>query len=310
MLPPCGQCHAELSPGIKFCPNCGAETDFNPGTVSGSALNSGENHSAGDRAALGPSGTDATGAWGLAAPALGLMALIPSAILVSLLGLVLPLNATTVIAAVLLAMVQLALVWSLTTRSWPLQPALYGLKRPNMPWWRALISGAFMLGASLGGIQLYLMAVNWLGADYLVPPDLPHDLLLPGASVLLTVVALAVITPIAEEIFFRGFLMQGLVNRWGGALGIIASAAIFAGLHFQPLVIVPVFITGLLLGSLYWQTGVIVARHCGSRRAESYCDAGNHPRVVIRPSLLNSPLPSRVPSLSLRGAQRRGNLAG
>lgn len=183
------------------------------------------------------------------------MALIPSAILVSLLGLLLPLNATTAIAALLLGMVQLALVWLLTTRSWPVQPVLFGLRRPTIPWWRALISSAFMLGASLGGIQLYLMAVNRLGVDYLVPPDLPQGLLLPGASVVLTLLALAVITPIAEEIFFRGFLMKGLVNRWGVAPGIIASAAIFAGLHFQPPVLVPVFITGLLLGSLYWQTG-------------------------------------------------------
>ncbi len=200
-------------------------------------------------------GANGTATWGLAAPALGVMALIPSAILVSLLGLVLPLNATTAIATFLLGMVQLALVWLLTTRSWPVQPVLFGLKRPTIPWWRALISGAFVLGASLGGIQLYLMAVNWLGMAYLVPPDLPEDLLLPGASVVFTFVALAVITPIAEEIFFRGFLMRGLVNRWGVTPGVIASAVVFAGLHFQPPVLVPVFITGLLLGSLYWRTG-------------------------------------------------------
>lgn len=194
-------------------------------------------------------------AWGLGPPTLGVMALIPSAILVSLLALLLPLSVTTVIGTVLLAMVQLALVWVLTTRAWQPQLKLFGLKRPNRPWWRALLSSAFMLGASLGGAQLYLMAVTALGIDFLVPPDLPGDLLLPGAFVIFTVIALAVVTPIAEEIFFRGFLLRGLVNRWGVAPGIIVSAAVFAGLHFQPPVIVPVFITGLLLGLLYWQTG-------------------------------------------------------
>ena len=183
------------------------------------------------------------------------MALIPSAVLVSLLALLLPLSVTTVIGTIILAMVQLMLVWVLTNRAWPPQLGIFGLKRPNRSWWRVLIASVFMLGASLGGAQLYLMAVTALGLDFLVPPDLPDDLLLPGPFVFFTVIALAVVTPIAEEIFFRGFLLRGLVNRWGVAPGIIVAAVVFAGLHFQPPVIVPVFITGLLLGALYWQTG-------------------------------------------------------
>ena len=198
---------------------------------------------------------DGKAAWGLGPPALGIMALIPSAILVSLLAVLLPLSVTTVLGSALLAIVQLALVWLLTTRAWPPQLHLYGLTRPKRPWWRASISGLLILGASLGGVQLYLMAVTALGLDYLVPSDLPGDLLLPGGLVILTVIALAVVTPVAEEVFFRGFLLKGLVNRWGAAAGIIISAAVFAGLHFQPAVIVPVFITGLLLGALYWHTG-------------------------------------------------------
>ena len=193
--------------------------------------------------------------WGLGPPALGVMALIPSAILVSLLAVLLPLSVTTVMGAALLAMAQLALVWLLTTRAWPPQPQLYGLKRPDKSWWQVSISVVFILGASLGGVQLYLMAVTALGFDYLVPPELPGDLLLPGGLVIFTVIALAVVTPVAEEVFFRGFLLRGLINRWGVTPGIIVSAAVFAGMHFQPAVIVPVFITGLLLGALYWQTG-------------------------------------------------------
>ena len=198
---------------------------------------------------------DGSATWGLGPPALGVMALIPSAILVSLLALLLPLSVTTVIAAGLLAVVQLALAWVLTTRAWPPQPAIFGLKSPSVSWRRALVFSGFALVASLGGAQLYLMAVTALGLDYLVPPDLPKGLLLPGGLVILTVIALAVVTPVAEEVFFRGFLLRGLVNRWGAAPGIIVSAAVFAGLHFQPPVIVPVFITGLILGALYWQTG-------------------------------------------------------
>jgi membrane protease YdiL (CAAX protease family) len=114
-----------------------------------------------------------------------------------------------------------------------------------------------MLGASLGAIQVWVMAATALGLDVLIPGDLPSDLLLPGPFAALSVIALAVVTPVAEEIFFRGFVLRGFVNRWGVAPGIVLSAVVFAGLHFQPSVIVPVFITGLLLGWLYWHTGSI-----------------------------------------------------
>ena len=209
---------------------------------------------------LGPGG------WGFWAPALGLMALVPTAILVSLLVLLLPLSTTTVVATVILAIVQICLVWTLTTRSWPIQPNLYGLRLPAMAHWRVALTSLFVLGASLGAIQLYVMGATYLGLDLLVPEDLPADLLLPGRLSILSIIALAVITPLAEEIFFRGFVLRGLVSRWGVAPGIILSAVVFAGLHFQPSIIFPVFVTGLLLGWLYWHTGSIwpgVGVHAG-----------------------------------------------
>lgn len=198
-----------------------------------------------------------SGGWGIWPPALGLMALIPTAVLVSLLALVLQLSTTTVVATVVLAMFQLSLVWVLTTRSWPIQLGLFGLQSPLVARWRVLLASLFMLGASLGAIQVWVMAATALGLDVLIPGDLPSDLLLPGPFAALSVIALAVVTPVAEEIFFRGFVLRGFVNRWGVAPGIVLSAVVFAGLHFQPSVIVPVFITGLLLGWLYWHTGSI-----------------------------------------------------
>ncbi len=185
---------------------------------------------------------------------MGVMALAPSAILLSLLGLLLPLSVTTVMGSVLLAMLQLALVWVLAIRAWPFRLEPLGLRRPDRPWWWALIASGLALVASMVGAQLYVWVVSALGADFLTPPDLPDGLLLPGGLAAVTVAGLVVVTPIAEEVFFRGFLLRGLANRWGTVPGIIVSAAIFAGLHFQPGVLLPVFFTGLLLGTLYWQS--------------------------------------------------------
>jgi membrane protease YdiL (CAAX protease family) len=48
--------------------------------------------------------------------------------------------------------------------------------------------------------------------------------------------------------------MRGLVNRWSFVPALVVSAALFSGLHFAPALLVPVFVTGLLLGGLYWLT--------------------------------------------------------
>ena len=201
----------------------------------------------------GPAGAD--GQWGLAPVVLGLLALIPTALLVSALVLVIPLPAATVVAAGALGIVQAGLVWLLAMRVWPPPLRWVGLTRGSKSLPRTVAAIAVAIVGSLGFAQLYTLAATALGWDALAPPDLPADLLLPGAMVVFSVIALAVWTPFAEEVFFRGFVMRGLVNRWGLGPGLVVAAAVFAGLHFSLALLVPVFVTGLLLGGLYRYTG-------------------------------------------------------
>ena len=257
MVTRCTNCGSEVPAGGNFCPNCGDQIAHPPEDVT-----PGETGSDGERpesTLLDPTVVQrlGAGAWSIWPPALGLAALVPTAIVASLLALLLPLATATAIAAAFLALFQLALVWALTSRTWPIRLEMYGLRRPQVASWRSMLYCLFGVGASLGAIQLYVLAVTAMGFDNLIPADLPSDLLLPGSLAVLSIVALAVVTPVAEEIFFRGFVLRGFVNRWGVVPGIFLSSIIFAGLHFQPGVIVPVFITGLLLGTLYWQTGSI-----------------------------------------------------
>lgn len=189
--------------------------------------------------------------------ALGVLGLVPTALLVSALATLLPLSIVTALGTGLLALAQLALVWLLALRAWPPGLAAIGLGRARIPRWRVPVAGIAVFGANLGFAQLYAMATMALGWDFLTPPDLPTDLLLPGGWVIGSVVALVVITPVAEEIFFRGFALRGLTRSWGFGPALVVSSGLFAGLHADPGVIIPVFVTALLLGALYRYTGSV-----------------------------------------------------
>ena len=63
--------------------------------------------------------------------------------------------------------------------------------------------------------------------------------------------AVVVVAPVAEELFFRGFMYQAL-RRWRGVTqGIVLSALIFALAHVSPLIIPPIFALGIILGYLF-----------------------------------------------------------
>ena len=71
----------------------------------------------------------------------------------------------------------------------------------------------------------------------------------------LTFLAAAILAPVAEEIFFRGFLYGGLRRRIGVIGAMIASTVFFTALHFSIDVFIPLFFLGLFLAWLYEKTG-------------------------------------------------------
>ncbi len=196
--------------------------------------------------------------WGFWPVALGLIALIPTALLVAsfvLLTPAMPLSVATVLSAAVLGAFQIALVWLLAMRAWRPPLALLGLTPPETSPVRTVLLAVAAMVCSLGFAQLYTMTVMVLDWNALAPGGLPSNLLLPGGMAIFSVIALAVVTPVAEEIFFRGFVLRGLANHWGFPWGLVISSLVFAGLHFSPALLLPVFVTGLLLGVLYRSTG-------------------------------------------------------
>ncbi len=65
------------------------------------------------------------------------------------------------------------------------------------------------------------------------------------------------LAPLVEEIFFRGFLFQGLRAKYGWIAGMLISSAIFAIAHLDPASLIPTFILGSLLAYLYQRSNSI-----------------------------------------------------
>jgi membrane protease YdiL (CAAX protease family) len=99
-------------------------------------------------------------------------------------------------------------------------------------------------------------------------PELPNfveqqfDMILGTRWGYLTVGLLA---PLAEEIVFRGAILRALLthqsaagNKLSPSTAIVASAVIFAVIHFNPAQLPHAFLVGLLLGWMYYRTNSIL----------------------------------------------------
>ncbi|MBI3742067.1 MAG: CPBP family intramembrane metalloprotease, partial [Chloroflexi bacterium] len=79
-----------------------------------------------------------------------------------------------------------------------------------------------------------------------------------GVGLWLTFIAAGVAAPIAEEIFFRGFMYGGLRAHVGIIPALLISATIFTALHFTLELFIPIFILGIFLAWLYEKSGSLV----------------------------------------------------
>jgi membrane protease YdiL (CAAX protease family) len=116
--------------------------------------------------------------------------------------------------------------------------------------------GMWIIGLSV--LVFWVQALYWLGIDSLTPPDTAQEALdEAGDSIVVTIVLVGILGPIAEEIFFRGYVLPGLVKRFGIGWSLLLSSLIFGLFHIDPGAIVPTFALGLALGWVYLKTGSI-----------------------------------------------------
>jgi membrane protease YdiL (CAAX protease family) len=67
----------------------------------------------------------------------------------------------------------------------------------------------------------------------------------------------AVIAPIVEELFFRGFLFQGFRQTYGWRPALLLSSAIFGAAHLDPVSLVPTFVLGCVLAYLFHRSNSV-----------------------------------------------------
>ncbi|MGZ8562057.1 MAG: CPBP family intramembrane glutamic endopeptidase [Candidatus Limnocylindria bacterium] len=80
------------------------------------------------------------------------------------------------------------------------------------------------------------------------------------------VLAIVLVAPIAEEIFFRGVVYNAWEREYGTRVAVLGSAALFALIHGSLVQLLPIFILGIALALLYRSTRSLpatMAMHAG-----------------------------------------------
>ena len=150
--------------------------------------------------------------------------------------------------------VLLATVWIFAVAKYQISWRALGLwRRPNAG--DVILAGSvFLVGI---GVQVgYLTILRLIGVD--TGRVTPSTFIEEGGVVLVLLSILAlVVAPVAEEIFFRGFIFGGVATRYGFMKGALASAALFSIAHIEPLKFLPLFVLGFLLAWIYHKTGAL-----------------------------------------------------
>ena len=155
----------------------------------------------------------------------------------------------------LLGLVVIGAVWYLGIRTFNAPWGVLGLRPALVPNSKAVLLAVVTLAASLAASVVYVMIVDLIDVDILSPPEISSDIVFPGPAAVFTFQALAVVTPVVEEVFFRGFVFAGLAPRLGVVQAMVVSSVVFSVFHLGVGVFIPIFVTGLLLAWLYHRTG-------------------------------------------------------
>lgn len=123
-----------------------------------------------------------------------------------------------------------------------------------LPQWRKLAWQVPLLwGAIIGAQVLFLLLFFSSSADSLPQEESTSaSLAISGPTIVLAFTALALLTPLLEEIVFRGLVQRTVQKYLSPFLAIVISAILFTLCHAFTLMIMPgIFILGLSAGYLY-----------------------------------------------------------
>jgi membrane protease YdiL (CAAX protease family) len=113
--------------------------------------------------------------------------------------------------------------------------------------------------AWLGASVASFVAFTVLDAIGLDPQPQAAEQALAIIDPWLAVIAVVVLAPIAEEIFFRGVVFNALLREGSRRWAFIGSSALFAVIHLSLVAVLPIFLLGLALAWVYDRTRSLLA---------------------------------------------------
>ena len=141
---------------------------------------------------------------------------------------------------------------------WSRAKALLGVRRPT-----AKALGWSVAGVAIAYIALlaYVGLVDLLGIDELEPiSTIDDDTIYNHVElVVLTGILAVFVAPVAEEVFFRGFLIRGFARRFTILAAMPLSAVLFAAVHLDVGSLIPFALIGLVFGWLFVRSGSLAA---------------------------------------------------
>jgi membrane protease YdiL (CAAX protease family) len=110
------------------------------------------------------------------------------------------------------------------------------------------------------GSTIVLVAVGWVLEQLGRPPE-PEaaERAIAMLDPWVVVIAIVILAPIAEEVFFRGVVFNAWLREGGRRWAYIGSAALFAAIHLSLLSFLPIFLLGLALAWVYQRRGNLLA---------------------------------------------------
>lgn len=150
--------------------------------------------------------------------------------------------------------VTVCIIWWLIRKKYVLGTPTIAEGKP-VDWAYAVVSAFAMLGVAI----LYFFLVKNLHVSAIQKSLEDYDEMMQSNSIsradlYMSVIGTCIFVPILEEILFRGFILQGMLELKKPFLAIFVSSMYFGGMHGQPIQIGYAFLAGLMLGSLYYLT--------------------------------------------------------
>ncbi|MCK1997346.1 CPBP family intramembrane metalloprotease [Psychrobacillus psychrodurans] len=146
-------------------------------------------------------------------------------------------------------------VYVIALRPYNLSWRAVGFNSFQTSYWKSIITWTvFLIGTSV--IIVILMELLGGTSENTKTQSLQSNMGI--LSFLIAFVSAAIISPIYEEIFYRGFLYRWFRVKWGVPAGILLSSSVFMLVHIPTYNTLPVnFLTGVIFSWTYEKTGSI-----------------------------------------------------